>query len=191
MFSCIIRKNQEFTSKKFYKDIKTKKIQGAPELLDEIFRYDIINLANCNPICAENITIHSSSATEDTSIATVKFTEKLRDPNRYGMMKVQNPFGNDWSKFYDFGGEISFDIEVLGGITVLFELKSGDDLHPVIPVPEFNLRKEHFSFQKTKISKDAWVDVREICFTVKDTTASRSGKFTISNLKIVYPKSDD
>lgn len=190
LIECTIKSTEDIASRQFFKKLRKGKLERNNELLRNMFKRDPINLKKCTPIRAENITIEASTLRENKASAAIQFTSPSHNPDDFGMMLVNNPFGNDWSVFCDFGATLTFDVEVRGGITVLFELKGGDNNLPIIPVPEFGSSKQlqHFSFRFDSISKDSWKNVREICFTVKDNAKSRTGTFSVTDLEIAYRK---
>ena len=69
---------------------------------------------------------------------------------------------------------------------MLFEFKKLDGSLIVKRIPEFKSNGEwqHFEYQLSQLSDDDLCDVKELCFTVKDTSYLRKGAFKIKNLEI-------
>lgn len=145
----------------------------------------VFDLTSANEICSENIKM-SLGNNNTVVIGDVKFSSETRNPDAFGMIVFDNPYTKDWVLFKEFNGILCFDTFVEGDITLLFEFKKLDGSLIVKRIPEFKSNGEwqHFEYQLSLLSDDDLCDVKELCFTVKDTSRSRKGTFQIKNLEI-------
>lgn len=169
----------------FLKQLKTKAV--ALKTFDDSFCSDdyVFDLSLANKICSENIKM--SFENNNTVIkGDVKFSSETRNPDAFGMIVLDNPYTKDWVLFKEFNGILCFDTFVEGDITLLFEFKKLDGSLIVKRIPEFKSNGEwqHFEYQLSQLSDDDLCDVKELCFTVKDTSYLRKGAFKIKNLEI-------
>lgn len=169
----------------YFKQIKTKAVNL--KAFDNGFYSNeyVFDISSANVICAENIKM-SFENNESTVKGAVKFLSKNRNADDFGMIMFSNPFTKDWNLFKEYKGTLCFDAFVEGDITLLFEFKKVDGSSIIKNVPKFKSSNEwqHFEFQLLKLSDDELCDVKELCFTVKDTSFSRKGSFKIKNLEI-------
>lgn len=178
-----VNKTKELAA--FLKQVKVKAV--TLKTFDNSFCSNdyVFDLLSANEICSENIKM--SLENNNTVLkGEVKFSSENRNPDAFGMIAFANPYTKDWSLFKEFDSVLSFDAFVEGDITLLFEFKKFDGSFIIKRIPEFKSNGEwqRFEYRLSMLSDDDLCDVKELCFTVKDTSRLRKGTFKIKNLEI-------